>query len=76
MGRGREAWLASTVPRAWQNSSLCLRQYGWRVFLCAPAFLLRPCSLEASDPISGTLAPVLVTWKSFCSEDSLYDWLV
>lgn len=36
-------------------------------------FLLGHCSFDVSDPISSALALVLVTWKCFCSEDSLYD---
>ena len=54
----------------------CQKQCGWWALLCGPSFLLGYRSLEASDPISGALAPILVTWKSFCSEDSLYKSLV
>lgn len=61
----------------WQNSSLCQKQRGRRALLCAPGFFLGLCShkRKAPDPISNTLASALATWKFFCSEDSLCNWL-
>lgn len=60
-------WAACLVKEASAKSSLGSGHFS------VSGFLLGHCSFDVSDPISSALAPVLVTWKCFCSEDSLYD---
>lgn len=84
MGRSRGAWLATRghgpACTGWSPLGCVLGKteasakssLGSRHFSVS-GFLLGHCSFDVSDPISSALAPVLVTWKCFCSEDSLYD---